>query len=140
MKVHLKSPVTADTVYRHLVQWFTVVVVMVHVGLATVIFTGGAIRFTKPTYNYLVTTVDGEVWVWGALIFLSAVLMSVPFRWSNILGLWIGMVWHIVWMSCLSMAVLTYPTASGLTIPLFGGFALLCAGLLTARVLDKTDG
>lgn len=123
---------------RHLAQWITTVVIMVHVGLAVAVVSGGIGRFALPSYEPLITYTDGHVWIWGAWIFVSAILMSVPFRWPNVIGLWLGMFWHIIWMSCFSIAVLKYETAAATPIPMYGGLAMICAALLTARVIDKS--
>ncbi len=123
---------------RHLAQWVTTIVIMVHIGLAIAVISGGIGRFALPSYEPLITYTHGQIWIWGAWIAVSAVLMSVPFRWPNIVGLWLGMFWHIVWMSCFSLAVLKYETAVATPIPMYGGLAMICAALLTARVIDKS--
>jgi hypothetical protein len=123
---------------RHLAQWITTIMIMVHMGLATSIVVGGVERFSIPSYSPLIDYVQGETWLWGMAIGLSGMLMSVPFRWPQIIGLWIGMVWHIIWMACFVIAVIHYPTAAATAIPAYGGFALICSALLTARVIDKT--
>lgn len=124
---------------KHLAQWITVIMIMVHMGLGTAIVFGGVARFSIPSYSPLIDYVDGDVWVWGILIYLSALLMSVPFRWPNVLGLWIGMGWHTVWMASFVIALLKYPAAAATPVPVYAGMAMVCASLLTARVIDKTE-
>lgn len=123
---------------RHLAQWVTTVMIMVHVGLAMAIVAGGSNRFSKPSYTPLIEYTHGEVWIWGVWIMFSGVLMAFPFRWPGIVGLWVGMVWHICWMSCFTIAALRYETAAATPVPAYGGFAMICAALLTARVIDKS--
>jgi len=113
-------------------------VIMVHIGLGGAVVFGGITKFTYPTYQPLIEFTNGHVWIWGFWITVSAMLMAAPFRWPNILGLWIGMIWHIIWMSCFTMATIRYETAAATPIPMFGGMALICTALLTARVIDKT--
>lgn len=124
---------------RHLSQWITTIMIMVHVGLGTAIIAGGVIRFSRPSHNPLVDYVGGHVWIWGAAIIFSGILMSTPFRWPNIVGLWLGMVWHVVWMSAFTVAILEYETASTTPLPMYGGLAMICAALLTARVIEKLE-
>lgn len=123
---------------QHLAQWITTIMIMVHVSLGMVIIAGGVQRFSRPSYRPLIDYVDGQVWIWACVIFSSAILMSSPFRWPNIIGLWVGMGWHICWFSCFTVAALRYPDAVATAIPAYAGFAMICAALLTARVIDKT--
>lgn len=125
---------------KHLSQWVTTIMIMVNIGLGTAILAGGRPRFTFPSYEPLIDYTNGSVWLWGAAICLAAFLMSVPFRWANILGLWLSMSWHIIWMACFTIAVVHYPTAAATPIPAYGGMAMISAALLTARVIDKTGG
>ena len=133
----MKYFATGLWVDKHLAQWITSIVIMVHVGLAVAIVSGGVQRFSRPSYSPLIDYVDGQVWVWGFLLAISAILMATPFRWFNIIGLWIGMVWHMCWMFCFAIAALRFETAAATPIPVYGGLAMFCAALLTARVIDK---
>lgn len=126
-------------VESHLAQWITTTVIMIHIGLGTAILAGGKIRFSLPSYSPLIDYSHGNVWIWGVWICVSALLMATPFRWLNILGLWIGMVWHTVWMACFTVATLRFDTAAATPIPIYGGMAMICAALLTARVIDRTE-
>lgn len=123
----------------HLAQWITSIVIMVHIGLGTAIFAGGLVRFSIPSYNPLIDYTHGHIFIWGVWISISAVLMGAPFRKLNILGLWLGMAWHSVWMACFIIAAANYETAAATPIPVYGGLALICAALLTARVIDRTE-
>lgn len=123
---------------QHLAQWITTIMIMVHVGLGMAVAAGGVQRFSKPSYQPLIDYTDGRVWIWALLIFASALLMSVPFRWPNIIGLWFGMIWHVAWFSCFLIAAMRFPTAAATPIPIYAGMAMICAALLTARVIDKT--
>lgn len=124
---------------KHLSQWITSIMIMVHIGLGTAVLAGGTVRFSVPSYNPLIDYTHGNIWIWGLWISVSALLMGTPFRWANVLGLWIGMLWHIVWMACFTIATLHYETAAATPIPVYGGLAMICAALLTARVIDKTE-
>jgi hypothetical protein len=123
---------------RHLAQWITTIMIIVHTGLSMAIVAGGEKRFSRPSYGPLIEYTHGHVWIWGIWIFVSAMLMGMPFRWPNMIGLWLGMSWHISWMSCFMIAALRYETAAATPIPVYGGFAMICAALLTARVIDKS--
>lgn len=125
---------------KHLAQWITTIVIMVNMGISLAIVVGGSMRFSIPSYSPLIDYVDGHTWVWGLAIAFSGMLMSVPFRWPNIVGLWISMFWHIIWMTCFTIAVVHYETAAATPIPVYGGLAMISAALLTARVIDKTGG
>lgn len=124
---------------RHVIPWVTVIMIMIHVGLGTTIISGGIERFSIPSYNPLIAYTYGHVWLWGVWIMTSAFLMATPFRRINILGLWIGMVFHMVWMVAFTVAALNYPNAALTPIPAYGGFAMICTALLTGRVIDKSE-
>lgn len=123
---------------KHLGQWITIIMIMVHIGLGTAVLAGGIVRFSIPSYNPLIDFCFGHVWIWGVVIIFSAMLMSAPFRWPNILGLWLGMMWHWIWMAAFTIAALNYETAAATPVPVYGGLAMICTALLTARVIDKT--
>lgn len=123
---------------KHLSQWMTTIMIMLHFGLAMAIIIGGPGRFSPPSYSPLIDYTEGNVWIWGLWMGVSAILMGTPFRALNIVGLWIGMVWHICWMSCFTIALLRYPDAAATPIPIYGALAMICAALLTARVIDKS--
>ena len=114
--------------------------IMVNVGLGMAILAGGGKRFSLPTYQPLIDYTHGNTWIWGLVIFLAAFGMAAPFRWPNIVGLWVGMFWNIIWMACFTIAAIDSPTAAATTIPAYGGFAMIHAALLTARVIDKSGG
>lgn len=124
---------------KHLAQWITIIMIMIHIGLGTAIITGGIERFSPPSYNPLVDYTFGHVWLWGIWIIAAAMLMSAPFRRVNIIGLWVAMAWHFVWMSAFTIAALHYSTAAVTPIPIYGGMAMFCTALLTARVIDKSE-
>lgn len=124
---------------KHLAQWITTIMIMVHVGLGTSVIVGGVERFSVPSYNPLVDYSFGHTWLWGAWILLSGMLMATPFRWPNIIGLWLGMSWHLVWMACFTIATLMYTTAAATPIPMYGGAAFICTALLTARVIETAE-
>ena len=135
----MKYFATGLWVDKHLAQWITSIMIMVHIGLAVAIISGGVQRFSRPSYSPLIEYTRGNVWIWGLILAISAILMATPFRWFNVIGLWIGMVWHICWMSCFTIAVLRFETAAATPIPVYGGMAMFCAALLTARVIDKNQ-
>lgn len=121
-------------------QWITNIMVAVHVALGMAILVGGSTRFPYPTYQPLVDLTNGHIWIWGVWILGAAGLMTLPTRWPQILGLWLGMAWQIMWCALFSVAVLEYPTAGGTAAIAYGGFAFIDAALLTARVIDKDGG
>lgn len=124
---------------KHFAQWITTIVIMIHIGLGSVIIVGGVERFSIPSYNPLIDFSFGHTWVWGIIIIISGMLMSTPFRWPNIIGLWLGMAWHLVWMACFTIAMLNFENAASTPIPMYGGLALICTALLTARVIEKLE-
>lgn len=124
---------------KHFSQWLTSIVIMIHVGLAMVVVVGGVERFSIPSYNPLIAYSQGQTWIWGLWIGLSAALMATPFRMASIVGLWIGMVWHVIWMACFTIAALNYSVSATTPIPMYGGMALICTALLTARVIEKLE-
>lgn len=123
---------------EHLAMWMTMIVMLLHMSLGIAIIVGGIERFSIPSYNPLIYFSNGQTWIWGLWICLSAVLMCFPFRWPNIIGLWLGMVWHLIWTASFALAVVEYSTAAATPIPVYGGLAMICASLLTARVIDKS--
>ena len=132
--------VTSKWAEHLLSQWVTSIMMIVHAGLGFAVLIGGPGRFVSPTYEPLVDIVDGRTWTWGVTILMSALLMSVPFRWPIILGLWLGMAWMIMWMTLFAVAMVTSETAAATPMVAYGGFALINAALLTARVMDKNVG
>lgn len=133
----VKYYVTNKWAEHLLSQWITSIMLLVHAWLGGVIIVGGESRFIKPTYQPLVEMVHGHTWIWGAIILASAVLMSIPFRWPIILGLWIAMAWFIMWMTLFAVSAVTYEDSAVTPMVAYGGYALISAALLTARVMDK---
>lgn len=122
------------------IRWITNIMVAVHIGLGVAIVAGGVHRFPYPTYQPLIDMVNGQTWVWGVWVLGSAGLMMVPTRWPQIVGLWTAMFWQIMWCVAFSMAVIEYPTAGATAAVAYGGFALLDAALLTARIVERDGG
>lgn len=122
-----------------IVQWVTGIMIAIHWGLGLAILIGGRARFSLPSYEPLIHLVGGQTWIWGVIIVGSAWLMMTPFRWLNILGLLIGVAWMNMWMALFAVSVLHYPTATATAMVAYGGFAMIDAALLTARVLDKAE-
>ena len=124
---------------RHFAQWITSIVIMIHFALGMLVVEGGVERFSIPSYNPLISYSHGHTWVWGVWIGLSAALMATPLRWPSIIGLWLGMFWHVIWMTCFAIAAVNYSVAATTPIPMYGGMALICTALLTARVIEKLE-
>jgi hypothetical protein len=122
---------------RLLAQWITSAMIAVHWGLGLSIIIGGKQRFTLPSYQPLIDLTDGRIWVWGLAIMGSATLMMLPFKWPNIAGLWVGMVWMIMWTSLFSVSVVKYTNAAATPVPVYAGLAMINAALLTARILER---
>lgn len=120
-------------------HWLWHIMIAVHVGLGVAVIAGGAPRFTFPTYKPLLDMVHGHVWVWGLWILSAAFLMSIPARWPQITGLWLGMTWQIMWCSLFAVAIVTYPTAGATAAIAYGGFAAIDAALLTARLIERDE-
>lgn len=126
---------------EHLVsQWVTSVMIVVHWGLGIAILVGGQARFSLPTYQPLIDLSNGNVWLWGLHSIIAGALMMVPLKWPNILGLWLGMVFMIMWTVLFSVSVLESPTAAATPAVAYAGFAMINAALLTARVIEKPLG
>lgn len=120
-------------------QWITNIMIAVHVGLGVAILVGGSARFPYPTYEPLKGLTNDNVWAWGVWLLGSATLMMIPARWPQIIGLWTGMVWQIMWCALFAVAVVQYPTAGATAAIAYGGFAAIDAALLTARIVDRED-
>lgn len=118
-------------------QWVTSVMILVHWGLGIAILAGGEQRFSLPTYQPLIDLAFGQTWLWGVHTCLAALLMMIPFRWPNIVGLWLGMLWMIVWTALFGMSVVQYPTSAATPAVAYAGFAMIDAALLTVRVIEK---
>jgi hypothetical protein len=124
---------------RLLTQWVTAIMMLVHWGLGIAILVGGPARFTLPSYDILLTMVGGRSWIWGLTIMFSATLLLLPFKWGQVLGLFIGLVWMNLWMAGFAISVVYFPTAAATPEVAYAGFAMINAALLTARVLDKDE-
>lgn len=118
-------------------QWLMSIMIVIHWGLGIAILVGGPQRFSVPTYQPLIDLAGGQTWIWGVHISISGILMMVPFRWPNIIGLWLGMVWMIMWTVLFSVSITQYPTAAATPAVAYAGFAMINAALLTARVIEK---
>jgi ABC-type microcin C transport system permease subunit YejB len=121
----------------HLGEWVTLILLMVNVGLGTTILVGGVERFPIPTYDPLIDYAYGRIWIWGVIILCAAFLIGTPFRWFNIMGLWLSMAWHFVWMAAFTISVAHFPASAATPIPVYGGFAMISAALMTAKILDR---
>lgn len=118
-------------------QWVSTIMIAVHWGLGLAVLVGGRERFQVPTYQPLLDITGGHVWVWGVSIIIAGALMIVPSRAVNMVGLWIGMVWMIMWTSLFAVSVSTYQQSAATPVVAYAGFALLNASLLTARALER---
>ena len=127
----------SQSIEHFIFQSLMAIMLFVHTGLGSAIIFGGVQRFTYPTYEPLVNLTHGNVWFWGVTIFSSAALMAIPLKWLNILGIWIGLMWNIVWMACFAVATNTYPDAAATPSVAYAGFALINFVLLIARVLER---
>lgn len=125
---------------RHLSQWVTTIMIVINVGLGSVILAGGVDRFAPPSYNPLIDFTHGQTWIWGVWILISGLMIATPFKWTSIVGLWLGLVWQIIWMACFIVAVVNFPGAASTPIPVYAGLALLSTALLTARVIETNGG
>lgn len=121
---------------EHLAQWVTTAMIVVNAALVVGIVAGGPQRFVRPSYEPLIEIAQGHTWVWGFALMFPTLLMTTPFKWSNAIGLWLGMVWHIFWAGCFSVAMVNYLEASSTAPVAYTGFALIHAILLTARVTE----
>lgn len=118
-------------------QWIWNIMIAVHVALGVAVLAGGRARFDYPTYKPLVDMVHGETWIWGAWILVAATLMTIPARWPQMIGLWLGMSWQIMWFTLFAVAVVKYPDSGATASVAYAGFALIDAALLTARVIER---
>lgn len=126
-------------VRKHLVQWVTTIMIMIYMGLGSVIIAGGINRFPEPSYQPLIDYSNGRIWIWGIWICIAGICMSTPFRWINIIGLWLGMFWCVIWMTCFTIAAIHFDSSATTPIPVYGGLSLISAALLTARVIERTE-
>lgn len=122
------------------IQWVSNVMLWVHIGLGAAILLGGPGRFTYPTYQPLVNLTQGHTWIWGVWILAAAVLMLLPLQWLNMLGLWLGMVWMIVWAAMSTVSVVNYSDSAATPMVVYAGFAGINAALLTALALEGGGG
>lgn len=131
--------VTAKRAEHLISQWVTTVMILVHWGLGIAILVGGKPRFSQPTYQPLIDMVHGQTWVWGAIIALAGLMMTVPFKWPQVIGLWLGMSWMALWTGLFSVSLVQSDTAAATPAVAYAGFAMINAALLTARVIEKSD-
>ena len=137
LRNRIRLYVTGAWEERLLAQWITGIMILVHWGLGLSILVGGGQRFTIPTYQPLIEMADGHVWVWGVSIMLSGALMLTPFKWPNILGLWLGMAWMVMWTTLFAVSLVQFPEAAATPVVAYAGFAMIDTALLTARVLER---
>lgn len=137
---HMSYFAKGQWVRDNLAQWVTLVMVFVNAGLAVAIIGGGESRFPPPSYLPLIEYSRSNVWIFGAFIGLAAFLMLCYNRTISIIGLWLSMFWHIIWMAAFIISAVNYENSAVTPIPAYCGFALISATLLTARVLDPEGG
>lgn len=122
------------------IRWITNIVFGVHIGLGTAVLAGGANAFFPPAYKPLLDMVNGHLWIWGFWVLGSAGLMIIPARWPQIIGLWFAMFWQIMWGVSFAIATVNYSGAGAIEAVAFGGFALINAALITARLVERDGG
>ena len=122
------------------VKWISNIMIWTQTGLGFAVLIGGPYRFPYPTYQPLINVVNGQTWVWGVWMLMATGLMMIPTRWPQVLGLWFAMFWQVMWCAAFSIAVVEYPTAGATAAVAYGGFALLDAALLTARIVERDGG
>lgn len=117
-------------------QWVWNIMVTVHAVMGLAVLAGGRERFAYPTYQPLIDLTNGETWIWGVWVLAAGLIMTIPARRPQIIGLWLGMVWNVLWCTLFAVAVVEYPTSGATATVAYGGFALIDAALLTARIID----
>lgn len=122
---------------RLLCEWVTGIMIAVHWGLGLSILVGGRERFTVPTYQPLIDMTHGQIWVWGVVIMVSATLMMVPLKVPSVIGIWLGMVWMIMWTSLFAVSLVQNEHSAATPIVAYAGFGMINAALLTLRVIEK---
>lgn len=135
----VKYYATGEWARRHLIQWITNIMVLVHFGLGVAILSGGIERFSLPSYQPLVGLTRGQVWWWGIIIITSAVFIIAPFKYVSMLGLLIGVAWMNMWAALFLVALLHYPEAAATPMVAYAGFALINTALLAARVVERNE-
>lgn len=140
MFLPMKQYLTSAWGERTITQWVANVLLFAHSGLGICIIVGGIDRLTPPSYDPLIDLVHGEIWIWGVWSLVVSFLLVIPFRWPNIIGLFLGMVWMWLWTGMFAVAVTQYPTASATAIIAYASLGLLDLGLLAVRVIDRVEG
>lgn len=140
MFIPMKHFLTSIWGERMITQWVANVMLLVHGGLGVAVLAGGIERLTPPSYDPIINLVHGEVWIWGVWSLAVAVLLVIPLRWPNVIGLVLGMLWMYTWCGLFAVAVVQYPAATATAMVAYGGFALLDLGLLVVRVIDRNEG
>lgn len=126
--------ITTNWGYEMAMKWAINIMIGVHLGLGLAVIIGGSARFPFPTYQPLMDMVHGYTWIWGVWILTAAFLMTIPTRWPQIIGFWIGMAWQIMWGVAFTMAILEYPSAGATAAVAYWGFAALDAAMLLALI------
>lgn len=126
---------------RHPSRFFTTVYLAMVVGdfgLGVAILVGGPLRFPTPTYQPLLDLVDNDVWVLGTWIMTSSLLMCVHRRWVVMIGVFIGMTWHITFSTMFAVS-LRYPTSGATAFVAYAILAAIMAGILTQEAVNYSD-
>ena len=118
-------------------RWINSAMVLVHLGFGLVLVYDDPLSFSADTYDPLRTISQGNFWLWGVVILFSGLLMATPYKWVNVVGLWIGMAWMVVWTALFLLALFHSQEASAIPAVACGGFALINTALLTSRVINS---
>lgn len=139
MFVPMKHFLTSVWGERTITQWVANVLLFAHSGLGIAVLIGGIDRLTPPSYDPLINLVHGEIWIWGLWSLVAGVLLVVPLRWPNIIGLTLGMFWMYTWCGMFVVAVTQFPTASATAMIAYASLGLMDLGLLVVRVIDRGE-
>lgn len=106
----------------------------IFVGVAILI--GGTDRFPYPSYQPMLDLSNGSVVPWGMVVIIAGVLMLVPHRFAQLVGLAVAFLWFNLFCVMFVVADIQYEHSSSTAPVPYAILALISVALMTLKVAE----